>query len=56
MAQLNDTMVQGDLRVTGTAYGSFNGSFTGNLNGAATKLGTGNIGSGSKPIYLVAVC
>ena len=47
-------MVQGDLRVTGTAYGAFNGSFTGNLNGAATKLGSSNIGSGSKPIYLVA--
>ena len=54
MAQLNDTMVQGDLRVTGTAYGSFNGSFTGNLNGAAARLGSGNIGSGSTPIYLAA--
>ena len=47
-------MVQGDLRVTGTAYGSFNGSFTGNLNGAAARLGSGNIGSGSTPIYLAA--
>lgn len=44
MAQLNDTMVQGDLRVTGTMYGNVTGSLAGNASSAtkATQDSDGN--------------
>lgn len=45
MAQLKDSLITGDLRVTGTIYGNA---------ATATKLGTTNVGSTSLPIYLLA--
>lgn len=42
MAQLNDTMVQGDLRVTGKIYGTDNAIRLGNANLAIPPLGDGD--------------
>lgn len=49
MAQLKDSLITGDLRVTGTIYGLMSGNAA-----TATKLGTTNVGSTGLPIYLLA--
>ena len=52
MAQLNDTMVQGDLRVTGKIYGTLNGTATNaTLATTASKLSS-SAGGTSQPVFI----